>query len=262
VVHAVARDISIQVQAEQQLANNAHVLEVKVARRTQELEAARAEILQRLALAAEYHDDDTSRHTERVGTTAAEIAAELGLDPEQVRLLREAAPLHDVGKLAIPDTILLKPGMLTAEEYEVMKTHAALGGRLLSGSSSPELRMAAIVAQTHHERWDGSGYPGGLAGEEIPLVGRLVAVADVFDALTHDRPYKRAWPVERAIAEIRLGAGSQFDPRVVAAFLALREDRALVAIAGMQQRPSVSRLPRRRRSAVLSSPVSRPAGRA
>jgi putative two-component system response regulator len=262
VIHAVARDISIQVQAEQQLANNAHVLEVKVARRTQELEAARAETLQRLALAAEYHDDDTSRHTERVGTTAAEIAAKLGLDPEQVRLLREAAPLHDVGKLAIPDTILLKPGRLTDEEYEVMKTHAALGGRLLSGSSSPELRMAAIVAQTHHERWDGSGYPGGLAGEEIPLVGRLVAVADVFDALTHDRPYKRAWPVERAIAEIRLGAGSQFDPRVVAAFLALREDRALVAIAGMQQRPSVSRLPRRRRSAVLSSPVSRPAGRA
>lgn len=259
VIHAVARDISAQCEAEQQLANSAHLLEVKVARRTQELEAARAETLQRLALAAEFHDEDTSRHTERVGVTAAEIAARLGLDAEQVRQVREAAPLHDVGKLAIPDPILLKPGKLTAEEYEVMKTHAELGARLLSGSSSRELRMAAIIAGCHHERWDGSGYPAGLSGEEIPLVGRIVAVADVFDALTHDRPYKRAWPEERAIAEIRRGAGSQFDPGVVAAFLALHADSGVAAITHPQQRPPAPRLPRRPRSGQTASPASRSA---
>jgi PAS domain S-box-containing protein len=259
VIHAVARDITVQCEAEQQLASNAHVLEVKVARRTQELEAARAETLQRLALAAEYHDDDTSRHTERVGVTAAGIAAKLGLDAEQVRLVREAAPLHDVGKLAIPDTILLKPGKLTDEEYEVMKTHAELGARLLSGSSSRELRMAAIIAETHHERWDGTGYPAALAREAIPLVGRIVAVADVFDALTHNRPYKRAWPVEKALAEMRRAGGSQFDPRVVAAFLALQVDSGVPAITGPQQRPSAPRLPRRRRTGQTAAPASRSA---
>lgn len=208
VIHAVARDITVLREAEQQLANNAQLLETKVAERTRELEDARAETLQRLAIAAEYRDDDTSQHTERVGVTAAEIAARLGLAAEQVELLREAAPLHDVGKLAISDTILLKPGKLSAEEYEVMKTHAELGARLLSGSSSPVLQMAAVIAATHQERWDGTGYPAGLAGEGIPLVGRIVAVADVFDALTHDRPYKSAWPTEQAIAEIRRVAGA------------------------------------------------------
>ena len=126
-----------------------------------------------------------------------------------------------MGKLAIPDRILLKPGRLTPKEFEVMKTHAALGARLLSGSNSPVLQMAAVIAATHHERWDGKGYPRGLAGEAIPMVGRVVAVADVFDALIHDRPYKSAWPLEKAIAEIERASGSQFDPRVVAAFLAL-----------------------------------------
>jgi len=258
-IHAVARDITVQCEAEQQLANSAHLLEAKVARRTQELEASRAETLQRLALAAEFHDDDTSRHTERVGVTSAAIAAKLGLDAEQVRLVREAAPLHDVGKLAIPDTILLKPGKLTAEEYEVMKTHAELGAKLLAGSSSRELRMAAIIAETHHERWDGSGYPAGLAGEAIALVGRIVAVADVFDALTHDRPYKRAWPEERAIAEIRRCAGRQFDPDVVAAFLALHADSDVAPAAGTQQRPHAARVPRRRRSGKTASPAARSA---
>jgi PAS domain S-box-containing protein/putative nucleotidyltransferase with HDIG domain len=219
-IHAVARDVTIQQRAEQQLANNAKCLETMVAERTLELDNARAETLQRLAIAAEYRDDETYQHTERVGITAAAIAERLGLAATQTRLIRLAAPLHDVGKLAIPDRILLKPGKLTAPEYEVMKTHAALGCRMLSSSQSPVLQMAAVIASTHHERWDGKGYPKGLAGDAIPLVGRIVAVADVFDALTHERPYKAAWPAEQALAEIRRCSGSQFDPRVVEAFLA------------------------------------------
>jgi len=155
--------------------------------------------------------------------------------------------LHDVGKLAIPDSILLKAGKLTPEEFEVMKTHAALGSRLLSSGSSPVLQMAAVIAATHHERWDGGGYPNGLSGETVPLVGRIVAVADVFDALTHDRPYKRAWSVQDAIAEIGRGAGGQFDPRVVTAFLALRDSLASVledlGEAGPPERSVLSEIP-------------------
>jgi PAS domain S-box-containing protein len=223
-IHAVARDVTAQHDAEHQLAHSAKCLEELVAERTQELDDTRAETLRQLAIAAEYRDDETYQHTERVGHVAAKLALGLGLPAGQVTLLRQAAPLHDVGKLAIPDCILLKPGKLTPEEFETMKTHAELGARLLSSGSSRVLQMAALIAATHHERWDGAGYPGGLVGETIPLVGRIVAVADVFDALTHDRPYKTAWPLERAIAEIERSAGSQFDPRVVVAFLALRED--------------------------------------
>jgi PAS domain S-box-containing protein len=223
-IHAVARDVTAQHDAEHQLANSAKCLEELVAERTQELDNTRAETLRQLAIAAEYRDDETYQHTERVGHVAAKLALGLGLPAGQVTLLRQAAPLHDVGKLAIPDRILLKPGRLTPEEFEVMKTHAELGARLLSSGSSRVLQMAALIAATHHERWDGAGYPNGLGGERIPLVGRIVAVADVFDALTHDRPYKEAWPVERACAEIEHAAGNQFDPRVVAAFLALRAD--------------------------------------
>ena len=255
-LHAVARDITAQREAEQQLASNATWLETKVAERTRELDDARAETLQRLAIAAEYRDDETFQHTERVGVSAAEIAERLGRDAEQIRLLREAAPLHDVGKLAIPDSILLKPGKLTAQEWEIMKTHAALGGRLLSGSSSPVLQMAAVIAESHHERWDGTGYPNGLAGEAIPLVGRIVAVADVFDALTHIRPYKSAWSVEDAIAEIRRTAGSHLDPRVVTAFLAMHEHAPTTAgCADPQQSRGATDVRRQR----LSIPAGQPA---
>ncbi len=224
VVHAVARDVTALREAEDQLTNNAKTLEAMIAERTRELDDARAETLRQLALAAEYRDDETYQHTERVGHVAARIALGLDLPAGQVTLLRQAAPLHDVGKLAIPDRILLKPGKLTREEFDVMKTHAELGSRLLSSGSSPVLQMAAVIAATHHERWDGAGYPRRLAGEEIPLVGRIVAVADVFDALIHDRPYKSAWPLELAIEEIVRGSGTQFDPRVVAAFMSLRND--------------------------------------
>lgn len=219
VVHAVARDVTSLVEAERQEERHAALLEQKVAARTSELERARAKTLKRLALAGEYRDDDTFEHTERVGATCAEIARELGLDDKQVEIFRLAAPLHDLGKIGIPDSIMLKPGRLTDQEVEVMKTHTTLGAKLLTGSGSPVLQMGTVIAESHHERWDGTGYPYGLAGEAIPLVGRIVAVADVFDALTHDRPYKSAWPVEEAIAEIERGAGKQFDPRVVRAFL-------------------------------------------
>ena len=223
VIHAVARDISAQCDAERLLASNAAWLEAKVAERTGDLDRAHAETLKLLALASEYRDDATSTHTERVGVAAAAIATQLGLAEQEVKLLRDAAPLHDVGKLAIPDSILLKPGPLACDEYEVMKTHAALGSGLLSGTRSPVLEMGSVIAGSHHERWDGTGYPSGLARETIPLAGRVVAVADVFDALTHDRPYKHAWSAARAVAEIERASGSQFDPRVVAAFLELHD---------------------------------------
>jgi putative two-component system response regulator len=227
VVHVVARDVTDQRTAQQQLANSARSLEAKVAERTQELDEARAETLQLLAAVVEYRDDQTFQHTERVGVLAAEIAARLGLRAGQIARLREAAALHDIGKIAVPDRVLLKPGRLDTQQQKVMETHAALGARLLSRSSSPVLQMASVVAATHHEWWNGNGYPSGLAGERIPLVGRIVAVADVFDALTHERPYMPAWPVNQAIARVRRAAGSQFDPRVVDAFLAVYEDAQL-----------------------------------
>jgi putative two-component system response regulator len=190
-------------------------------KRTQQLEQSQLETLQRLALAAEYRDDDTGLHTKRVGLVAAQIAQVLDMPQAQVALIRRAAPLHDVGKIGITDAILLKPGKLTDDEFATMKEHAAIGARMLSGSTSPWLQMAEGIALSHHERWDGRGYPQKLSGEEIPLVGRIVAVADVFDALTHERPYKAAWPVEEAVTEIRSQGGKQFDGRVVEAFLTL-----------------------------------------
>jgi putative two-component system response regulator len=197
------------------------VLEQKVQTRTLKLEAAQIETLERLAIAAEYRDDDTGLHTRRVGGISGHLARCLGLPKHQVDFIEQTAPLHDVGKIGISDTILLKPGKLTEEEFATMKHHAAIGGKILSGSGSPWLQMAEEIALSHHERWDGKGYPGGLKGEAIPLVGRIVAVADVFDALTHERPYKKAWPIEEALAEIERQGGQQFDPRLATAFLKL-----------------------------------------
>lgn len=180
-----------------------------------ELDSARRENLRRLALAAELHDDQTAEHTERVAQLACRLAHQLGLPDAEIRLLEEAAPLHDIGKLGTPDAILLKPGRLTDNERAVMQQHTQVGAKMLADSSFAGIQMAAEIALNHHEQWDGSGYPNKLAGEQIPLVARIVTVADVYDALTHARPYKRAWSAEDAIGEIHRLKGTRFDPQVV-----------------------------------------------
>lgn len=194
-------------------------LEENVAERTKELAAAKNEILARLAMAAEFRDDQTGEHTQRVGSVAALLAEAMGLPAGEVALIRHAAPLHDVGKVGIADRILLKPGPLDECERNLMKRHTEIGARLVSRSPASTMRMAEQIAATHHERWDGKGYGSGLSGRDIPVAGRIVAVADVFDALTHRRPYKDAWPVDAAVEEIRAERGRQFDPSVVDAFL-------------------------------------------
>ena len=198
----------------------AQVEDVTDARRTtRELQQAQFEMLARLAAAAELHDDDTGQHTLRVADLSVAIARTIGLPDEQLELLRLAAPLHDVGKIAISDAVLRKRGKLTAEEFEQVKTHTTAGAQMLAGSPFELLALAEQTALTHHERWDGSGYPTGLAGEAIPITGRIVAVADVFDALTHNRPYKPAWSTADAITEMTNQSGRHFDPLVVDAFL-------------------------------------------
>ena len=196
---------------------------IENARVQAEIEAAQNEVLDRLARAGEFRDDDTGQHTRRVGDMAAKLAARCSFSEKQVEVMRRAAPLHDIGKIGVPDSILLKPGKLTPEEFAVIKTHCEIGARLLSDGKSELVQMAQIIALSHHERFDGRGYPGKIAGAEIPLEGRIVAVVDVYDALTSERPYKAAWPIEKALAEIAGNAGTQFDPNVVAAFLAMFE---------------------------------------
>ena len=205
----------------QALKRHNDVLEEMVRERTRELETARLDLLERLALAAEFRDYVTGRHTQRVGELAGLLGAELGMPPGRVELLRRAAPLHDVGKIGIPDAILLKPGRLSRDEFATMREHVDVGVRLLAEGQSELMILAEEIALTHHERWDGSGYPRGLSGEAIPLVGQIVAVADVFDTLINVRPYKVAWPIEKAVAEIRRQRGHWFAPRVVEAFLAV-----------------------------------------
>jgi putative two-component system response regulator len=204
-------------------------LEVRVAARTRELEEARVEILQRLSDAAEYRDDDTGQHTKRVASLAVAIGRSLGLDHNTLELVRWSAPLHDVGKIGIPDSVLLKPGRLTESEMEVMKSHTTIGARILMGGQSPLVQMAESIALNHHEKWDGSGYPRKLSGDQIPLEARLVAVADVFDALTHARPYRAAWSIEDTRVEIQRGSGAHFDPRIVEIFLSLPLNERILA---------------------------------
>jgi putative two-component system response regulator len=194
-------------------------LEDTVRERTRELEEARLEVLERLAQAAEYRDDATGEHTRRVGALAARVGELMGMEWQAVDHLRRAAPLHDVGKIAIPDSILLKPGPLTEHEFEVMKTHTTVGANLLSEGRSELIRTAESVARSHHERWDGSGYPQGLAGDVIPLPARVVAVVDRYDALSHARPYRAAWPPHQVLGEMEAVAGTHLDPEIVEIFL-------------------------------------------
>ena len=238
------RNALVQKRYHDRLRDYAKDLEYAVRQRTAELEASRKEVIYCLARAAELRDDDTGHHVLRVGQYAAIIGRALGLDDATVEMLEQAAQLHDIGKIGIPDEILLKPGQLDPEQYERMQRHAVLGKRIiqplpesaalrlkqhvhigkdvLDCGQSPVLQMAAQIALTHHEHWDGTGYPLGLAGEDIPLEGRITAVADVFDALASKRPYKPPLPVDQCFAMIELERGLQFDPRIVDVFLTCR----------------------------------------
>lgn len=183
------------------------------------LERQRLELLDRLARAVEYKDDETGEHPWRVGRVSARIAAALGLPDELSELIELAAPLHDVGKIAIPDAVLLKPDKLQVWERELMRSHTLAGAQLLSGTASPVLQMAEAIALSHHERWDGRGYPSGLLRGSIPIPARIVAVADAYDAMSFDRPYRDALSRDRVVDEIRSSAGRRYDPRIVDAFL-------------------------------------------
>jgi putative two-component system response regulator len=207
-------------------------LDRRVRERTAELDAAQVEMLDRLAAAAELRDDMTGEHTRRVGELSAQLAIVLGESAHRVDLIRRAAPLHDVGKIAIPDAVLRKAGPLSADEFETMKTHTTIGASILAGGQSELVITAQSIAWCHHERWDGRGYPRQLAQRSIPKEARMVAVADVFDALTHDRPYRGALPVGRVLAMIAEGAATQFDADVVAA---LSETAIVRAMAGIRR---------------------------
>lgn len=208
------------------LADRAQHLAALVDEQTREIRGREKELVLRISRAAEFRDPETGAHIQRMAHYSQLIAEALGLPEAQQQLILEAAPMHDVGKIGIPDYILLKPGKLTTEEFAIMKGHARIGYELLCDSGSRVLQAGAEIANAHHEKFDGSGYPNGLQGEAIPLFGRIVAVADVFDALTSERPYKKAWSLEDACRFLEEGRGSHFDPACVGAFLA-RWDKVL-----------------------------------
>lgn len=211
----------IMVRVKAHLALNAHnkILEHTVLQRTQELKELQIGIIQRLGKASEFKDNETGLHTLRMSHYCRILGETIGFEGEQLEVLFSAAPMHDVGKIGIPDRILSKPGKLDTSEWQLMKKHAEFGSIILGDHSSKLLRTAQSVALTHHEKWDGSGYPYGLRGHEIPLEGRIVAISDVFDALTSTRPYKEAWDVNRAIDLLKEESGRQFDPELIDAFL-------------------------------------------
>ena len=215
-LHREREDLQTEVDARvRQLEESSARLE----RLQSELDIARNETINRLAKAAEFRDDETAAHLQRMSRYCYLLGERSGLDAYQCEMLQVASPMHDVGKIGIPDHILLKPGRLTPDEYQIMKQHAEIGFRILSGSDSPLVKLAATIAHTHHEKWDGSGYPNGLTGESIPIEGRIAAVADVFDALTSERPYKKAWRIEDAVSLLEEGRGAHFDPKLVDLFI-------------------------------------------
>lgn len=195
------------------------ILEKKVRERTQALHDTRLQVINRLGRAVEYRDNETGLHIIRMSQISVVLAKAMGMDEEDCELVLNAAPMHDIGKIGIPDDILLKPGKFEPEEWDTMQTHAQIGADILSGDDSSLMRMAHDIALTHHEKWDGSGYPNGLAGDAIPLVGRITALADVFDALTSKRPYKKAWSVDDSVELIKSESGKHFDPQLVEHFI-------------------------------------------
>ena len=201
------------------LANQNHELETKVLERTKQLDETRLQIVQRLGRAAEYKDNETGLHVIRMSYYAHILALAAGMSEEDARLLMHAAPMHDIGKIGIPDAILKKQGRLDDDEMAIMRTHCEIGARIIGDDASDLLQLAKLVAMTHHEKWDGSGYPNGLAGTDIPKVGRITAIADVFDALTSQRPYKKAWSIEAATDYLEEQAGKHFDPKLVELFI-------------------------------------------
>ncbi|HEY7683321.1 MAG TPA: HD domain-containing phosphohydrolase [Gemmatimonadales bacterium] len=211
-------------------------LEGMVLARTRQLDESQLEVLERLASAAEFRDDDTGRHTQRVAALSEALARAVGIEENGANLIRRAAPLHDVGKIGIPDQILLKPARLTEAEFTVMRTHTTIGAQILAGGQTDLIRMAERIARSHHERWDGEGYPDGLAADDIPIEARLVTIADYFDALTHARPYRPPWSLERVTAEICGLSGRHFDPRLVAAFIRLPLPRHLKDVDAGERR--------------------------
>ncbi len=230
------------VDARNKLADKAEWLREEVEKATTEIREREEEIIDRLTIAASFKDAETGLHTKRVGEYSHLIAQAMGLDARACSDIRLAAPMHDIGKVGIPDAVLLKKGKLTEQEFASMQKHAMLGCDILRESKSSLLQLAATIAATHHERWDGQGYPRRLRGEEIPLAGRIVAVADNFDALTTSRPYKEAWSIASAVEHIRERAGSQFDPECVAAFeVALAEVLVARSMHQDQVEPTVQR---------------------
>ncbi|RJP18985.1 MAG: response regulator [Candidatus Omnitrophota bacterium] len=201
-----------------ELSNQNQILEEKVRIRTKELHDTRLEVIRRLGRAAEYRDDETGEHIIRISRYCAVLARAAGMSDQECDLILHASPMHDIGKIGIPDRIMLKPGKLTPEEWITMKSHTTIGAALLCDGNSELLKTSEEIALTHHEKWDGAGYPHGLKGEEIPLFGRICALADVFDALLSERPYKKSWPLEDAVEEIKCCRENHFDPRLVDIF--------------------------------------------
>lgn len=200
------------------------ILDGMVKERTKELNDTRLEVIRRLGRAAEYRDDMTGFHIVRMSRYSQLLGRAAGMSEIDADMLLNASPMHDIGKIGIPDRVLMKPGKLDADEWTIMQTHVDIGVEILSGSSSELMNMAAEVAQNHHEKWDGSGYPRAIAGEEIPLTGRVVAIADVFDALTTERPYKKAWSIDESIEFLKEQKGKHFEPRLVDLFIEILPD--------------------------------------
>ena len=209
-------------EAQEALKREKQVLEVRVEERTAEVRETQLEIIRRLGVAAEFRDDDTGMHISRMSQLAVVLARAAGMTRAEQELLLNAAPMHDIGKIGIPDRILLKPGKLDNDEFEIMKSHTTIGEAILSGSKSPIMKLARVIAHEHHERWDGRGYPRGISGEQISINSRICTVCDVFDALTSDRPYKKAWTIDDALAEIKKSGGSHFDPALAELFVGLK----------------------------------------